>query len=115
MHVPGRYLMLRKTDRPGVGKRGFIDSESYGAHTLDAMCANVSVLEQLCDKAQGSVVDYEADGTTIRCQNDIKTQSRTRERVQAGCLKFQQWAGVRRCSSTPRTKRRSGARARHRC
>ena len=90
VHVAGRCLLLRETNRSGLDKKGFISSDHYDAFMLEAMCANVAVLEQLCTRAVGSVCDYEEDGTPIRRDNDIKeAQSSTREQVQEGCLKFQ--------------------------
>lgn len=89
VHVAGRFLLLRETDRPGLDKRGFIGIEDYDAHTLEALCANVAVLEQLCTTAMGSVVDYGEEGSPIRRGSDIKQQQSTvRDRVQAGCLQF---------------------------
>ena len=93
VHVAGRYLILREKDRPGLDKRGFIGTEDYDPHSLEAMCANVAVLEQLCTSASGSVIDYGDDGTPVRRANDIKgTQSEVRERIQAGCVAFQRHA-----------------------
>lgn len=90
VHVAGRFLLLREIDQPGHDKKGFISAEHYDAFTLEALCANVAVLEQLSTRSTGSVVDYEEDGTPIRRANDIKeTQSGTRESIQAGCLQFQ--------------------------
>ena len=87
--VAGRYLLLREQSRSGLDKRGFIGHDDYDCAALEALCANVAVLEQLCTAAQGSVVDYEKDGTSIRRGNSIKSrQSDVRDRVQAGCLRF---------------------------
>jgi FMN phosphatase YigB (HAD superfamily) len=89
VHVAGRYLLLREQDCPGLDKRGMIGGDHYDAMTLEALCANVALLEQVCTAATGSVIDYEADGTPIRKASDIKgAQSETRERIQAGCLRF---------------------------
>ena len=89
VHVAGRYLLLRERDRPGLDKRGLIDAGDYNVHALDSLCANVSVLEQLCTTAIGSVLDYTADGAPIRGDCDIKGgQSAVRDSVQAGCLAF---------------------------
>ena len=93
VHVAGRYLLLREKDKPGLDKRGLIDARHYAPEVLEGLCANVALLEQLCTREQGSVVDYEADGTPIRGTNDIKhQQSQVRERVQQGCLAFQRHA-----------------------
>ena len=89
VHVAGRYLLLRENDRPGFDKRGFLGIEHYDALTLEAMCANVALLEQVCTTATGSVIDYAEDGAPIRKANDIKgAQSATRQRIQAGALRF---------------------------
>lgn len=89
VHVAGRYLLLREQDRPGLDKRGLISLDHYDGMTLEALCANVALLEQVCTAAMGSVIDYEPDGTPIRKANDIKGgQSDTRETIQAGCLRF---------------------------
>lgn len=87
--VAGRYLVLREQSRSGLDKKGFIGHDDYDCAALESLCANVAVLEQLCTAAQGSVVDYEKDGTSIRRGNSIKSrQSTVREAVQAGCLRF---------------------------
>lgn len=89
VEVAGRYLLLRETDMPGFDKSGFIDSQRYDANTLEALCSNVAVLEQLCTAAQGSVVDYSADGQSVRATNVIKgAQSATREAVQRGAIRY---------------------------
>jgi len=87
--IAGRYLLLREQQRTGLDKKGFIGPDDYDSTALESLCANVAVLEQLCTAAQGSVVDYEKDGTSIRRGNSIKSrQSAIRDQVQAGCLRF---------------------------
>ncbi|TXC69649.1 HAD family hydrolase [Sphingomonas ginsenosidivorax] len=87
--VAGRYLLLREQDMPGLDKRGFIGARHYDANTLEALCGNVAVLEQLCTAAQGSVVDYTADGHSVRAANAIKgAQSETRDAVQRGAIRY---------------------------
>ncbi len=89
VEVAGRYLLLREQLRTGYDKKGFLGHDHYDAATLEALCGNVAVIEQLCTAAQGSVIDYAADGTPIRRGNSIKSrQSDVRERVQKGCLRF---------------------------
>ena len=89
VHVAGRYLALREMDRPGLDKRGFISDEHYDPQALEALCANVAVLEQLCTTPMGSVIDYSEAGEPIRTENGIKSQqSAIRERVQDGVLAF---------------------------
>ncbi len=89
VHVAGRYLLLREKDCPGLDKTGLFSTQTHDPQLLEAMCANVAVLEQLCTASMGSVVDYEEDGTPIRRANDIKErQSVVRDGVQAGALDF---------------------------
>ncbi|AQR73589.1 HAD family hydrolase [Sphingomonas sp. LM7] len=89
VRVAGRYLLLREQFRAGYDKKGFIGHDHYDGYTLEALCTNVAVLEQLCTAAQGSVVDYAADGASIRKGNSIKSrQSAIRERIQAGAIRF---------------------------
>ena len=88
-HVAGRYLLLREQEVAGLDKRGMIDGRTHDGGALEALCANVAVLEQLCTAARGSTIDYDADGEPIRSENSIKQrQSETRERAQQGALRF---------------------------
>lgn len=90
VNVAGRYLVLREVARPELDKRGYIGPDHYDSFTLEAMCGNVAVVEQLATSSSGSVVDYEPDGTPIRrASNIVRAQGEVRERVQAGCLRFQ--------------------------
>jgi FMN phosphatase YigB (HAD superfamily) len=94
VEIAGRYLLLRETDISGLDKSGFIDSQHYDANTLEALCGNVAVLEQLCTAAQGSVVDYTAEGRAVRSANAIKgAQSETRDAVQLGAIGYARDAG----------------------
>ena len=89
VHVAGRYLILREMQISGLDKRGYLSSEHYDYALLNAMTANVALIEQLATAAQGSVIDYAEDGTPVRGANDIaKRQSDVREAVQTGCLAF---------------------------
>ena len=84
----GRYLLLREQDVSGLDKRGFIAAPDYDGSTLEALCGNVAVLEQICTVAQGSVVDY-ARGAAVRGASAIKgAQSATRDAVQSGALRY---------------------------
>lgn len=89
VEVAGRYLLLREQDMPGLDKAGLIDAANYDTETLEALCGNVAVLEQLCTAAQGSVIDYSDDGQPIRAANAIKgRQSDVRDAVQRGAVNF---------------------------
>ncbi len=90
VEVAGRYLLLREQFQSGFDKKGFLDARHYDAHTLEAMCGNVAVVEQICTAAQGSVIDYTPEGKPLRRENSIKgRQSAVRERVQQGCVRFE--------------------------
>lgn len=90
VHVAGRYLMMREQFAAGLDKKGLIDAEQYDCHSLEAIATNVAVIEQICTAAQGSTIDYTADGAPIRTDNSIKgRQSATRERIQEGALRFE--------------------------
>ena len=89
VHVAGRYLILREMQLSGLDKRGYLAGDHYDHVLLNAMTANVALIEQLATTAQGSVIDYADDGTPIRGANEIaKRQSDVREAVQTGCLGF---------------------------
>jgi FMN phosphatase YigB (HAD superfamily) len=92
--VAGRYLLLREEQRTGLDKKGLLDVRHYEARMLHALCGCVAVIEQLSTVAQGSVVDYENDGTPIRKAADIKGgQSAIRDAVQDACIAFAASAG----------------------
>ena len=91
VHVAGRYLILRPTEVTGYDKTGYLDLDHYDIVALNAMSANVAVVEQLCTTTIGSVINYTATGEPIRRTNDIKQhQSQVRDAVQQGCLLFAQ-------------------------
>ncbi|EAQ28888.1 hypothetical protein NAP1_14853 [Erythrobacter sp. NAP1] len=88
-HVAGRYLLLREMAASGLDKKGLIDARHFDPELLEALCANVAVLEQLATCATGSVVDYTSEGDPIRTQNSVKgAQSEVRERVQNGVVQY---------------------------
>lgn len=87
--VSGRYLLLREKQSSGFDKAGLLDQRNYDTRMLHAMCMCVAVIEQLCTVAQGSAVDYTAEGMAIRKDAGIKgAQSDIRDAVQAACVAF---------------------------
>jgi FMN phosphatase YigB (HAD superfamily) len=89
LEVCGRYLLLREEQPTGYDKQGLFDTRHYDFRTVDALCDAISVVEQLCTIAQGSVVDYKFDGSPVRKVAGIKShQSATRDRVQQGAVAF---------------------------
>ncbi|MEW9854505.1 HAD family hydrolase [Novosphingobium sp. M1R2S20] len=113
--VSGRYLVLREQKMGRFDKKGLIDGRHYASTALEAFCANVAVMEQLCTAAQGSVVDYDAQGRAIRAGNSIKArQSDVREAVQQGAVRYvaeREKAFVRLPSSDSAETRRQSAAA----
>ena len=89
LSVAGRYLFLREGQMSGLDKRGMLDAWGYETRTLHALSSSVVLLEQLCNVAQGSTIDFRADGSPIREQPDIKAeQSIVRDAAQAACLAY---------------------------
>jgi FMN phosphatase YigB (HAD superfamily) len=85
----GRYLLLREEQPTGLDKQGLFDTRHYDYRTVDALCDAISVVEQLCTVAQGSVIDYKFDGSPVRKAAGIKAQqSATRNRIQQGAIAF---------------------------
>ncbi|WP_165356298.1 HAD family hydrolase [Sphingosinicella sp. BN140058] len=89
VHVAGRYLLLAENEVSGLDKKGFIDRRHYDDRALDALGSVVAVIEQLATVSQGSVVDYNADGSPIRLEYTISdSQTRIRDQVQTACVQF---------------------------
>ena len=89
VHVAGRYLILREMQAGGLDKRGYFDDAHYDPVVLNAMTANVALIEQASTNALGSVIDYAEDGQPIRSDNAINAgQGVVREAIQQGCLAF---------------------------
>ncbi|MDJ0642330.1 MAG: HAD family hydrolase [Erythrobacter sp.] len=89
VHVAGRYLLLREMTASGLDKKGLIDPRHFAPDFLEALCANVAVIEQLATCELGSVVDYTDEGEPIRNESSVKgKQSAVRTLVQAGAEHF---------------------------
>jgi FMN phosphatase YigB (HAD superfamily) len=87
--LAGRYLLLREDEATGFDKRGLFDTRHYQINALHALCGPIAVVEQLSTVAQGSVVDYEPDGTPIRKGGGAKgAQNAIRDRVQDAAVGF---------------------------
>jgi FMN phosphatase YigB (HAD superfamily) len=87
--VSGRYLLLRDSEQTDSDKKGLIDERHYDLAAIHGLCMPVAVIEQLCTVAQGSVIDYAADGAPIRKDGGQKgLQNAIRERVQQACVDF---------------------------
>ena len=94
LDVLGRYLFLRETQVARLDKRGMLDIRNYDFRALHALSSSVIVIEQLCNVAQGSTIDFAADGSPIREEVDAKAaHSKTRDAVQAACLTYIEESG----------------------
>src|SRR3546814_4866123 len=94
LHVAGRYMLLREEAQTGYDKRGFLDVRDYDQKALHALCGCIAVIEQMCTIAQGSVVDYTADGKPVRKAAGVKgAQSAARDRIQDACVAFARQGG----------------------
>jgi FMN phosphatase YigB (HAD superfamily) len=95
LRVAGRYLLMRESECSGLDKRGLFDPRHYDNKALHALCGPIAVLEQICTIAQGSCVDYSAEGKPIRKVAGIKSaQSDLRDRIQDAVLDFAIHAGT---------------------
>ena len=104
--IEGRYMLLREDVPSGLDKKGFLDVRHYDRKSLHALCGYIAVIEQMCTLAQGSVVDYSADGKPIRKAADLKGgQNAARDRIQDACVAFAQQAarGVLRAPASDDT------------
>ena len=109
--ISGRYLILRETSLEGHDKAGFADHRHHDLKLLQALTGSIAIVEQLCTLAQGSVLDYRADGSPIRESSGLKAaQSATRATIQAACLDYVGHAGsgfgTRPASDTDDARRR---------
>lgn len=87
--VAGRYLLMRDAERTSFDKKGLIDERHFDLAAIHALSMPIAVVEQLCTVAQGSVVDYAADGAPIRKDAGQKgLQNAIRDRVQGACVAF---------------------------
>lgn len=109
--ISGRYLILRETALTGHDKAGFADARHYDLRLLQALTGSIAIVEQLCTVAQGSVLDYGADGKAIRDTDGLKAaQSAARAAIQAACLDYVAHEGAgfgtRPASDTDEARRR---------
>lgn len=85
----GWYFMCTPQAGAGDSRHGLIDCSRFDARTIDTLLPFVSLLENLCTTAAGSVVDYAEDGTPQLARNATgKQQTQKVERIQRHCLDF---------------------------
>ena len=85
----GWYFMCTPQAGAGDSRHGLIDASLFDARTIDTLLPFVSLLENLCTTAAGSVVDYAEDGTPQLARNAThKQQTHKVERIQRHCLDF---------------------------
>ncbi|MGK6319289.1 HAD family hydrolase [Sphingomonas sp. DT-204] len=87
--IGGRYLLLREETLSGLDKRGLLGTDLFECRALHALGTCIAVVEQMCNIAQGSTVDYTPDGTPIRKDAGVESvQNAARDRVQQAALDF---------------------------
>jgi FMN phosphatase YigB (HAD superfamily) len=85
----GWYFMCTPQAGAGDSRHGMIDASRFDARTIDTLLPFVSLLENLCTTAAGSVVDYEEDGTPVLARNATgKQQTQKVQRIQRHCVEF---------------------------
>jgi hypothetical protein len=95
LDVAGRYLLLREEQQSGLDKKGLLDQRNYDVAALHALTGPIALIEQLCTLAQGSAVDYGANGNPVRRGGGSKgVQNELRDRIQQACVAFASEAGV---------------------
>jgi FMN phosphatase YigB (HAD superfamily) len=109
--VGGRYLFLREECMSGLDKAGLLGTDMFECRALHALGTCVAVVEQMCNIAQGSTIDYTPDGAPVREDSGVKSfQNATRDRVQQAVLDYARKAelGVHRpaASDTIENRRR---------
>lgn len=89
LEVAGRYLLLRELAPAGLDKKGYFDARNYDFNALTSVFASISILEQFCTMALGSVIDIEMNGEPVRDAVSVDTaQGAVRERAQDACLAY---------------------------
>jgi predicted HAD superfamily hydrolase len=65
VHVEGRYLILRESDRQQLNKKGLIDFRSLNSHSINLLISQIQTLEQLTVNDNGSLIYYNDNGHPI--------------------------------------------------
>lgn len=87
--IAGRYIFLREECMSGLDKAGLLGTDMFECRALHALGTCVAVVEQMCNIAAGSTVDYAPDGEAIREESGLKSQQNdARDAVQAACLDY---------------------------
>ncbi|MBB6505392.1 FMN phosphatase YigB (HAD superfamily) [Sphingomonas endophytica] len=89
LDIHGRYLLLCEDHLSGLDKKGLFDLRHYSMEVLRSLFQDISILEMMCTVAQGSVLDYDRDGTPIRGEADLhEQQGEYRDAAQAAALAY---------------------------
>ena len=87
--VEGLYLLLKATPRWTENRAGLIDPSLAGEAAVNSLVPYVAALEMICTNDAGSVIDYTADGESVRKEPDISPAQHRRVRdIQRHCLQF---------------------------
>jgi FMN phosphatase YigB (HAD superfamily) len=87
--VEGLYLLLKATPSWTQSRAGLIDPALAGEAAVNSLVPYVAALEMICTNDAGSVIDYTADGESVRKVPDISPLQQRRVRdIQHHCLEF---------------------------
>lgn len=95
LEIAGRYVFMREETLSTLDKQGLIGTDVYPCRAVNGMATCVGVIEQMCNIAQGSTVDYTPEGAPVREDSGFKgEQNATRDRIQQACLDFALTSGA---------------------
>jgi len=89
LEISGRYLALRQVFSNSFDKRGYLDARNYDIKLLTTCYESIGVVEEFINVAQGSILNYKADGAPIR-EGSLKKEAQSihRDIAQRGCLDY---------------------------
>lgn len=89
LDVSGRYVFLREECISTLDKKGLLGTDLFECRALHALGTCVAVVEQMCNIAQGSTVDYKPDGQPVREESGLKSfQNKSRDRIQEAVVDY---------------------------
>ncbi|VVC76665.1 hypothetical protein AQUSIP_19890 [Aquicella siphonis] len=89
IEVTGRYLITLRTPGWESRRRGLLDPSWCDDKALQTLVSYIALLEQLCTSNQGSVVDYDREGSAVHAVAAISAQQHAKLfQIQSECLRF---------------------------
>jgi FMN phosphatase YigB (HAD superfamily) len=69
--VVGRYMLVGESPGWHLARKGLIDASWCDERASTSLVQHIALLENLCTKDQGSVVDFEEDGSPVLSENKV--------------------------------------------